>query len=187
MTRPENILLAAILMLVQSSAVTAAGSPWIDAVSVTLGKDDNSNETSIYRLGVQNKWERTWFNGGAWFLNGYWDVTLAYLESDIDDSDLIDVTLTPVFRLQRDAELSSGVTPFAEAGVGPHLISNTRLGDRTLSTAFQLGSLVGLGLGFGDNGQYQLSYRFQHISNASIKTPNDGLELHLLRFAYAFR
>jgi len=187
MNKHARIPLAVLLMLIQAAAATAAGSPWIDAISVSLGKDDNSNETDIYRLGLQNKWERTWFNGGAWFLNGYWDVTLAYLESDIDDSNLIDVGLTPVLRLQRDAELSSGVTPFAEAGVGPHLISDTTLGERDLTTAFQIGSLVGLGLGFGDNGQYQLSYRFQNFSNADIKTPNDGLELHLLRFAYAFR
>lgn len=187
MTRPARTLFATTLMLIQAAAATAAGSPWIDAVSVTLGTDDNSNETNVYRLGLQNKWERTWFNGGAWFLNGYWDVTLAYLESDIDDSDLLDVGVTPIFRLQRDAELSSGVTPFAEAGVGPHLISDTTLGERSLSTAFQFGSLIGLGLGFGDNGQYQLSYRFQHISNLDIKTPNDGLDLHLLRIAYVFR
>jgi hypothetical protein len=111
------------------------------------------------------------------------------MESDInnsDNSDLVDISLTPVFRYQRDANLSSGVTPYMEAGTGPHLISNTRLGFQKYSTAFQFGTLLGFGLGFGENGQYEVAYRFQHISNADIKKPNDGINLHLLRLGYSF-
>ena len=99
---------------------------------------------------------------------------------------MLDLSLTGVFRFQRDADLSSGLTPFAEAGIGPHLISDTRLGKRDLTTAFQLGSVVGFGVGFGERGQYELSYRFQRISNGDIKKPNDMLDLHLLRLGYSF-
>jgi hypothetical protein len=88
--------------------------------------------------------------------------------------------------MQRDASLSSGVSPFAEAGIGAHLLTDTRLGDRAFSTALQLGSVLGLGLGFGDNGQYEVSYRYQRLSNLGIKNPNDGMDLHLLRFGYNF-
>ncbi|MBT8117252.1 MAG: acyloxyacyl hydrolase [Gammaproteobacteria bacterium] len=180
-------LLVPLLLLAQVPAMASSPPNWIDAVSFTLGKDDNSNDTGVYRIGFQNKWERSWFEGGAWFLSGYWDTELGYLETDIGVyNELVDVSVTPVLRLQRDADLSSGVTPYAEAGFGPHLISETRLGRRILSTAFQFGSLIGLGVGFGERGQYELSYRFQHISNADIKTPNDGLELHLLRLGYNF-
>ena len=94
--------------------------------------------------------------------------------------------MTPVLRLQRDANLSSGVTPYAEAGIGTHLFSNTKLGNRDFSTAFQFGSIVGVGVGFGERGQYELSYRFQHLSNADIKKPNDAHDLHLLRLGYNF-
>jgi opacity protein-like surface antigen len=88
--------------------------------------------------------------------------------------------------MQRDASLSSGVSPYAEAGIGPHLLSETSLGYKQYSTAFQFGSLIGFGLGFGDKGQYELSYRFQHISNNDIKTPNNGINLHILRLGYSF-
>ena len=167
----------------------ANSSNWVDAVSLTLGVDEDSNEIDISRIGLQNNWERTWFNGGAWYVGGYWDAELAYLESDYspaENSALFDLSLTPVFRMQRDAALSSGVSPYAEAGIGAHLITDTRLGHKQYSTAFQFGSLIGLGLGFGDRGQYQLGYRFQHISNSDIKTPNDGMNLHTLRLAYSF-
>ena len=179
-----------LLPLLLYSAVSGANSNnWIDALSFTYGQDEDSSDTNVYRIGLQNNWEHTWFNGGAWYVGGYWDAELAYLDSDYsgaENSELFDLSLTPVFRLQRDTALSSGLSPYAEAGIGPHLISDTRIANKTLSTAFQFGSLIGVGLIFGEQGQYQLGYRFQHISNADIKTPNDGLNLHLLRMAYSF-
>lgn len=175
-------------LLVCAAPAAANDSRWIDSVSFTYGQDEDSNDIDVYRAGLQNRWERTWFKGGAWYLGGYWDAELAYMDADTssdDNDELWDVSLTPVFRYQRDASLSSGVTPFAEAGVGPHLISETRIGSQKMSTAFQFGSLLGFGLGFGERGQYELSYRFQHISNVDIKKPNDGLNLHLLRLGYS--
>jgi hypothetical protein len=180
-----------ILLLLLGCITTtgATGNNWVDAISLSLGTDADSIDSDVYRLGLQNRWERTWFNGGAWHVGGYWDAEIAYIKADAEpgeNDDLYDLSMTPVFRLQRDTALSSGVSPFAEAGVGAHLLSVTSLADRNFSTAFQFGSLLGLGLGFGKHGQYQLGYRFQHISNASIKRPNDGLNLHMLRLGYSF-
>jgi len=50
----------------------------------------------------------------------------------------------------------------------------------------QFGTLVGFGLGFGEHGQHELSYRFQHLSNANIKHPNNGMDLHMILFSYNF-
>lgn len=177
------------LALICTSGAQAAGNNWIDAMSLTYGEDNDNNETRVYRLGLQNKWERSWLHGGAWYVGGYWDAELAYMESDheySENDELFDLGLTPVFRMQRDAELSSGVSPYAEVGVGPHLISETRLGNQQYSTAFQIGGMLGFGLGFGEKGQYELSYRYQHISNGDINTPNNGMNLHLLRLGYSF-
>ena len=178
-----------LLAVIFSTTAHAAGNNWIDAISLSYGEETGNNNTKMYRLGLQNKWERTWLNEGAWYVGGYWDAELAYLEADHvsgENDEIFDLGLTPVFRMQRDASLSSGVSPYAEAGIGPHLLSETSLGYKQYSTAFQFGSLIGFGLGFGDKGQYELSYRFQHISNADIKTPNNGINLHILRLGYAF-
>ena len=95
--------------------------------------------------------------------------------------------LTPVFRLQRDASLSSGVSPYAELGIGPHLISETRLGKQQVFDRLAVRQPARLSvLGFGDKGQYEISYRLQHLSNGDIKTPNQGMNLHLLRLGYSF-
>ena len=185
----KRLLTVTACLIIQTMSVNAGANDWIDAASLTYGQDSSSSDIEAYGVGLQNRWEHTWFKDGAWYLGGYWDAGLAYMESGQehhDKNDLLDLSLTPVFRYQRDATLSSGVTPYAEAGIGPHLLSETRLGSRTLSTSFQFGSLLGVGLGFGDNGQYELAYRFQHISNAGIKEPNDGLNLHLLRLGYSF-
>lgn len=160
---------------------------WIDSVSATVGKDDNSNNTDIYRLGVQNRWNRTWFNDGAWYLGGYWDLEAAYWDSDHDtNGSLYDVSLTPVLRLERDAGLSQTASPFTELGVGGHLLTESKIGNRDLSSTFQFGLHAGLGLGIGDKGRYQLMYRYQHLSNANTKSPNQAINFHLVSFGYAF-
>ena len=73
---------------------------------------------------------------------------------------------------------------FVEAGFGPTFISRTRFADYGLSTALQFGSHVGVGYVF--NKRHQVSLRASHFSNASIKQPNDGLELVQLDYALRF-
>jgi lipid A 3-O-deacylase len=182
-------MLAITLLLAPLTTWCANTDRWIDTVTIGYGKESNTNDADIYQLSLQHKWDRTWFNGGAWYVGGYWDAGLSYLNGNPDageNGDLFELSLIPVFRWQRDATLSSGVSPFAEAGIGPHLLSETRLTDQAYSTALQIGTLIGFGIGFGDRGQYELSYRYQYVSNLDIKKPNDGMNQHLLRLGYAF-
>jgi hypothetical protein len=185
-----RLTLAAALLLPSLTAWCANTGHWIDSVTIGYGKESNTDDADIYQLSLQHDWNHTWFNGGAWYVGGYWDAGLAYLNANAADSgensDLFDLSLISVLRWQRDASLSSGVSPFAEAGIGPHLLSETRLADKSYSTALQLGALVGFGIGFGERGQYELSYRYQYISNLDIKQPNDGMNQHLLRLGYSF-
>jgi hypothetical protein len=78
------------------------------------------------------------------------------------------------------------VTPFAEAGFGVHLLTDTRVGTNHLTTAFQFGTLLGLGVGFGERGQYEITYQYTNLTNADLKKPNDGLDAHLLKLGYNF-
>ena len=79
-----------------------------------------------------------------------------------------------------------GVVPYIEGSVGFNLLSRTRIDDRELSTAFQFGEYVGVGLAFGDKRQYDVGVRYQHVSNADIKKPNDGLTFGSVVFQYRF-
>ena len=75
------------LAILGCSGAHAAGNNWIDAMSFSYGEDLDDNDTTLYRFGLQNKWERTWLNGGAWYVGGYWDAELAYMESDHKNSE----------------------------------------------------------------------------------------------------
>ncbi len=183
----HSLLLASLVLGSAHSAVLAGETPWIDGISLSLGAGDDPGNLDLYRIEMQKRWHNSWFKGGAWYLGGFWETGLTSLQTGVPNkTNVVALSLTPVLRYQRDARLSSGLTPFAEAGVGLHLLSDTWVGENDLSTVLQLGALLGLGLGFGDRGQYELSYRYTHLTNADIKQPNDGLEMHMVKLGYNF-
>lgn len=155
----------------------------VDSMSLELG---TGNNTDMGRVGVQWNWNKKWPLGNTWVVSGYWDASFGYWRGDRDVSgaqDIYDIGFTPVFRL-------SGNKPagwYAEAGIGAHLLSETRINNRRqFSTAFQFGDHIGIGYRFGARGEYDLGYRFQHLSNADIKKPNNGIDFNQIRFAYHF-
>jgi hypothetical protein len=185
MNKKLYILFPLLLCTGALPAAHAASDSWVDGLTYTHGENSRKEGIDVHRLGIEKRWGHSWFNQGAWFLGGYWDSEVAVMQPDTGP-DVYAVSITPVFRYQRDSHLSSGVTPFAEAGIGAQLLSDVHVGSANVSSAFQFGSLVGFGIGFGERGQYELSYRFTHISNADIKKPNEGLDLHLFRLGYNF-
>ena len=182
-----RILLITFLLLSQPLQAGAGERPWINALALTLGESNDSDESDVLRVSFQKRWHHSWFTSGAWFLGGYWDNALTRMKADTGHTGAVyDLSVTPVFRYQRDAGLSSGLTPFAEAGFGLHLLTDTHIGSNNLSTALQFGSLLGLGLGFGDRGQYELTYQYTSLTNGDISKPNDGFNAHMLKLGYNF-
>lgn len=98
---------------------------------------------------------------------------------------LVDASVTPFLRYELGRPLATPI--YAEAGIGAHLLSKTRIDDwRQFSTAFQFGEFAGLATRYGDKGQYMLGARVQHVSNGGIKRPNDGLTYGMVFFNYSF-
>ena len=75
--------------------------------------------------------------------------------------------------------------PFVEAGFGLHLLSHVHIANQDMTTAFNFGSQAALGMTFGDRGRYELAALIHHVSNASIKQPNDGLTYGGIRLRIA--
>jgi hypothetical protein len=176
-TKKTVLTLAALAWATASTPSSA-----IDGIAVEGGRGDGTN---MGRIGIQWDWNKRWFQGQNWHVGGYWDLALGYWNRSSPpgfNEDITEVGLTPVFRLQRN-ELRG---PYLEAAIGFHLLSKTSLGDKRFSTAFQFGDHLGAGARFGPKGQYDFSYRFQHLSNGSIKRPNDGIDFHQVRFQYHF-
>lgn len=149
-----------------------------------LGTGWGDDDTQMYRLGVARDWQQAWFTDGDWQMSGYWLAQIGYWNSDKrnrHNDNLWEVGLTPVLRLAPKA--TTGLRPYLEAGIGGHVLSDTRIGERNLSTAWQFGSHVGAGLNCGS---FEIGYRFQHLSNASIKEPNAGIDFHMLSAGMRF-
>jgi hypothetical protein len=153
-----------------------------NGVAVVLGQGDG---TDMAQISLIRQWDRQWFTGGNWYLTGYWEASVGRWHSASAGGKAIwDLGLAPVFRFQPKA---GGVKPYVEGAIGFHLISDTHVNaGRDLGSAFQFGDHLGAGLVFGDQGRFDLGYRFEHLSNADIKSPNDGVNFQQIRFAYHF-
>lgn len=177
-------LLLAVCFLVAMPSARA-----VDGVSLELGTSDSSNASvDMGRVGIQWNWAKRWSLGSEWHIGGYWDLSVGYWSNNSRDrtnSGVFDLGFTPVFRLQQTNP--GALAPYLEAAIGFHLLSETSVStERRFGSAFQFGDHVGLGLRFGPRRAFDLGYRYQHLSNAGIKQPNQGINFHQLRFQYHF-
>jgi hypothetical protein len=167
---------AIVLSLVGSPAVA------VDGVAVEAG---NGDDTDMARVAVQWNWQKRMLQGSDWHVGGYWDLGLGYWKNDGfpgHNDEITEIGLTPVLRLQRN-DLQGF---YAELGIGWHLQSHSTIGDKRMSTLFQFGNHIGVGYRFGAKRAFDLSYRYQHLSNAGIKHPNDGINFNQIRLQYHF-
>jgi len=145
-----------------------------DGLDLTGGYGDN---VAIYGIGVH--WDS--LCTCAAFKSAGFDLKLAAQlaywkghEHPASNSSLWDVGLTPVLRWSPPG--GGAARLFLEAGIGAHLLSDTRINtERVFSTAFQFGEIGVIGLGFGDRYRYEIGGLIQHVSNGAIKEPNNGL------------
>ncbi|OIO36504.1 MAG: hypothetical protein AUJ74_02100 [Candidatus Omnitrophica bacterium CG1_02_44_16] len=83
--------------------------------------------------------------------------------------------------------LTSKIYPFVEVGTGPYYMT---LHTYEQSTQFNFVSQGGAGISYflKENVAINIEYRKRHVSNASIKSPNGGLEanVYLLGMSYYF-
>jgi len=92
------------------------------------------------------------------------------------------------FLLKYSDHITSRIAPYIEGGFG---IIYTTQHTREQSTQYNFLSQVGVGLQFFLNEKYALTggYRYRHMSNAGIDSPNRGIDHHfvLLGVSYFFK
>lgn len=158
----------------------------VDRAAVEIGAgDENSTRGGA---AVQWDWSGDLVSLGSWSLAGYWEASLSYWDGDngrTGNGDLGEIGFTPVFRLLPRSQWGA-LRPYVEGGIGVHLMSDTEFGDRDFDIAFAFGDHLGTGVRFGANEAFEVGYRFQHLSNASIGDDNPGINFHLLRLGYDF-
>lgn len=147
-----------------------------------------AHPAQAYNGSIQWEWKQTRFDlFGDWYLGGYWEANVGYWHGDEGPvTSLWDFGLSPVFRLQPKSPVGLGISPHVEIATGVHYLTESSLNDLEFGMHFQFGSWVGAGIRFGDKQQFDLTYRYRHLSNAGIDQPNNGIEFHQFRFGYWF-
>jgi len=180
----KTALAAALALGVISSAQA------VDSVSFEWGR--GSENTALWRAGVQWNWPHRWFAQRAWTLGAYWDLQVGRWsgpehrgQRDAGQDETWDIGFTPVFRLSR-AERTA-IAPYAEGAIGFHMLSDLNINFRRIfTTHFQYGDHIGAGARFGPGYRYDAQVRLQHLSNGGLAHPNPGINFLQLRLAYHF-
>ena len=176
---------AALALGLMGLAGWVSATAWaVDGISIEAGR--GNDQVNMARIGLQWNWKQTWKLDNNWQVGGYTDASIGTWRADTrapgQNASLINIGMTPTFRLSR----TGGVGPFAEIGLGTHLISHTSITSRTFSTAVQFGTHLGAGYRFGGQQAFEVGLRVQHLSNAAIKRPNGGINFAHLRLQYHF-
>lgn len=152
-----------------------------DELSVSFDHGEDLTLTNN-RLAIGADWDEKVYESANWEIVGRWDLSFHRWTSDSGEGTQSGsiIGLSPVFHYQLK---NMAYTPFIEMGGGPHLLSDIEIEDEYKSTQFQFGSIFGLGV---KRDGIEVGYRYLHISNANIKMPNPGTDIHSLHLAYHF-
>ncbi len=147
-----------------------------------------ANQTNVWSLAVQWDAAQPFREANTWRITGHLELDAILLQGRRSGvggyQNLGVIGVTPIARVEWPAEAR---TLFVEGGIGVSLLSHTELQEvQQFSTAFQFNELIGAGIRFGVDHAYELGVRLEHMSNANIKFPNDGITFGEIRVGYHF-
>ncbi len=148
-------------------------------LSAALGATGQGGAT--YRIGAVHRWNTIWLASDVGRLTGYWDAGYTYWEGGKAASGTHSLSFAPVFVYEFSGQKFQ---PFIEFGIGVAAFSGSRVGDRTLGSAFSFEDRLGVGVRF--NKHHTLGLRAIHYSNAGLKNPNDGVESYSIYYTRSF-
>lgn len=173
----QNMLRRGLLLTL---LLTSASASAVDGYGIELGHGDDA--TDMMRVHAKWNWDKKWYSEDGGYVTGYWEVSLGRWHGSGNGArQLWDLGLTPVFRNPL------GNDYFFEIAIGAHFLSATRINDkRRFGGSYNFGDHIGIGRTFGQRGEYEWTYRAQHLSNAGIHTPNSGINFHEIRLTYNY-
>jgi len=118
-----------------------------------------------------------WDLGHSWRLETRLETSAGWLgESGLDSA---------VFTIGPTIVVGRQHSPFSfDCGVSPTFLSRWDFGNKDFGTVFQFTAHGGIN--FDLTSRVRFSYRFQHMSNASISPHNPGLNLQVFGLSYVF-
>ncbi len=147
-----------------------------------------AEEVQFFRGAVKIAPGWTWFDQHDWRLGLHFDLGFIFMNSDSDvvnvtgaADDLQAISITPVWRIQR-VPYANTIAPFIEGAVGASLFSEDTLQNDQpiglqLGGTFQFEDMLGIGIKFGENQQFEISANYFHYSNLGFYDDNDGIDI----------
>jgi len=183
--RGSCLLNWALLCLLAAAGASRAQELRFESAGARFGFPANESSRGFLEADAFVNWNLPW----AWDLGRDWrlasrlELSAGWLGSNKRNGIL--GTIVPALAL------SHGRFPLGlEAGSGPTLLTRTKFGtgneveSKDFGLPFQFTSHIGL---YGDvTKRLRLGYRFQHMSNAGLGSPNPGLTLHVFYASYLF-
>jgi lipid A 3-O-deacylase len=169
-----------------AALITASGLASADQWGVQVAGGLGDHHMKKLDLGVVWDPDLTWWQIGDWHFALIGEAHVAWWHTDESDENrnIGEFGVTPFIRFIKG---SGSIRPFVEAGAGVRLLTHARISSNySYATAFQFTPTAGVGVQLGSHQQYQVGYRFQHISNGGIKEPNPGINFHQLYLQYNF-
>lgn len=147
-------------------------------VSVNTGR---GGHIDLHRVALQKTFSNTIYSFDSFNIKGYHE--LAYGKFKGQDHSRSVISYTPVFVLDFDKLFFDSYKYYVDLAVGVSRISHTHIDSRRISTKFQFEDRISFGI---TRENWDLYLRYIHYSNASIKKPNDGIDIALLGLNYRF-
>ena len=154
-----------------------------DRMFVDSGGGEN---VYILRAGAQWDWEENILEFLGFKLGAYLQADYAKWQSTEDASQEganNSIGFTPVFRFTRRA---GPATIYLDTSIGFALVATTHINNNGFGSNFQFTDSLAVGALFGARRQWGVGYKFNHMSNNSIKLPNNGINFHLLSISYEY-
>jgi len=172
-----NSLIVLAVAIVLSNANAQDEIP-IKINAVTMGVGESRDDIYIYRLGLKRDFNL--LSTHLRFLSGYYEASINYWMKGKEH--ITGAAFSPVFLFTIPSK-HTYLRPYLEAGIGISIISDTVIGDRNLSSAFNFEDRIGFGLRWD---KYDINFRYMHYSNAGLYQPNEGIDIFILTLSCYF-
>jgi len=151
-----------------------------DGWGISAGYGQSKDNIDIYRVGLVKDWNVNWLENATGYVTGYFELSYNHWKEGGDKTN--GYALSPVFQYAFNPG-NDAWYPYVEGGVGVAYIDEYFIGTRNLSSNLQFEDRIGLGVRFNS---LDLSFRYMHYSNASLKEPNDGIDIWIGSLAWFF-
>ncbi|HLH52416.1 MAG TPA: acyloxyacyl hydrolase [Verrucomicrobiae bacterium] len=151
----------------------------LESAGVRFGFDPSGAARNFYQGEVFAQWDLpwSWDLGSSWTLQSKLEASAGCVGESGSEAGI--ATFGPSLLLGR---LNLPIS--LEGGVNPTLMTRSRFDSKDFGIPFQFTSHIGLN--YDVSSRIRVSYRFQHMSNASLSSHNPGLNLHVLGLSYLF-